>query len=247
MMIINKIRTALSSLKVKNSPEDLFIKRLRSLVIGEGMLHEGNIYQMNLAVKNMPENGVVLEIGSYGGLSTNLILYLLNKNNRAESVFNCDPWVYEGFKDRFGTKSTVIDGRNDITRDSYSKYMKESFIRGIGFLNGENLPYSFQLTSDAFFDQYDQNERITDIFERSIQLGAPISFAYIDGNHEYQYVKRDFENVDRYLMEMGFILFDDSLGGMQFGSALFMKEMKKNKGYQLINKNPNYLFQKINN
>lgn len=35
--------------------------------------------------------------------------------------------------------------------------------------------------------------------------------------------------------------------GLRFGSALFMKEMKRNKNYQLIDKNPNYLFKKVIN
>ena len=84
MTILKKIRRVLFPLKVKEIPEDLFVQRLRSLVIGEGMLHKGNIYLIDFALKNMPDNGVVIEIGSYGGLSTNLILYLLKKNNRIE-------------------------------------------------------------------------------------------------------------------------------------------------------------------
>ncbi|MDB9776084.1 class I SAM-dependent methyltransferase [Vicingaceae bacterium] len=83
---------------------------------------------MDFALKNMPNNGVAIEIGSYGGLSTNLILYMLNKYNRIEKLINCDPWVYEGYTDRSGIKSNVIDGRNDITRNDYSAYMKSSFM-----------------------------------------------------------------------------------------------------------------------
>jgi len=244
MAILKIIIKALFKSKIKELPEDIFIQRIRSLVIGEGMLHEGNIYLMDYALKNMPQNGVVIEIGSYGGLSTNLMLHLLMKNNRVEKLINCDPWIYEGATDRYGTKSDTIDGRKNISRDNYSTYMKTNFMNGIQFLHKDNLPHSFQLTSDAFFKEYDKKVTVKDIFNETVQLGAEISFAYIDGNHEYEYAKRDFENVDKHLMNLGFILFDDSMDDSPFGSTLFMKEMKANKNYKLIEKNPNYLFQK---
>jgi hypothetical protein len=220
------------------------VNRLRSLVIGEGMLHEGNIYLIDFALKKMPPLGCVIEIGSYGGLSTNLILYLLKVNNRTEHLLNCDPWIYEGFNDKSETNPTKIDGRTDISRIEYAEYMRNAFVKGVEFLNKENLPYSFQLSSDEFFHQYKHKTKTEDLFGRTIQLGSPISFAYIDGNHQYDFVKRDFEHVDEFLMESGFILFDDSMDGLPFGSARFMQEMRKNKRYQFIRKNPNYLFQK---
>jgi len=240
-----KIVKNLFNSKIKKLPEDIFIQRLKSLVIGEGMLHDGNIYLMNYALKNMPTNGVVIEIGSYGGLSTNLMLHLLKKNGRVEKLINCDPWMYEGSTDRFGTTSNTIDGREDISRNDYSAYMKSNFINSIQFLHKDNLPHSFQLTSDAFFAEYDKKTTVKDIFNQTVQLGTQISFAYIDGNHDYKYAKRDFENVDKYLLNSGFILFDDSMDDSPFGSTLFMKEMKAHKNYQFIDKNPNYLFQKI--
>ena len=209
MTILKKIRSVLFKLKVKEIPNDIFIQRLRSLVVGDSMLHEGNIYLMDVAVKNMPANGVVIEIGSYGGLSTNLLLHLLQKNDRQEKLINCDPWIYEGHADRFGTLAETIDGRDDISRKAYTEYMKNNFMNSVQFLHKNNLPHTIQLTSDAFFKAYDQKETIKDIFNQTIQLGTAISFAYIDGNHAYEYVKRDFENVDKHLLKSGFILFDD--------------------------------------
>lgn len=50
----------------KKTASDDFIKRIRSLVIGEGMLQEGNINLIEYAIKNMPHEGSVVEIGSYG-------------------------------------------------------------------------------------------------------------------------------------------------------------------------------------
>ncbi|MFK7748905.1 MAG: class I SAM-dependent methyltransferase [Kordia sp.] len=244
MTLLKKIKRILFTPKIKGIEEDIFIQRLKSLVIGADMLHKGNIYLMEYALKNMPSNGVVVEIGSYGGLSTNLMLHLLQKNDRIEKLINCDPWIYEGADDRFGTESNTIDGRKDISREAYSNYMKNNFIHSIQFLHKNNLPHSFQLTSDEFFAEYDKKIIAKDIFNQTVQLGTQIAFAYIDGNHEYEYVKRDFENVDKHLMASGFILFDDSMDDSPFGSTTFMKEMKQHKNYRFIDKNPNYLFQK---
>ena len=118
--LLNKFLTS----NYKVIEPDTFIKRLRSLTIGEGMLHDGNIYLIDYALRNMPDDGIVLEIGSYGGLSTNLITYLLKKHKRNTSMINCDPWIYEGYDDhQKETPDHHIDGRDDITRVDYSAYM----------------------------------------------------------------------------------------------------------------------------
>lgn len=76
-------------------------------------------------------------------------------------------------------------------------------------------------------------------------MGGSFSFCYIDGNHTYDYVRRDFENIDKYLDVGGYILFDDSADHNPFGLTKLMKEIMKKKNYKLIMKNPNYLFMKL--
>ncbi len=245
MMNYKRIKRALKERAIKRIPEDLYIKRLRSLAIGEGMLHEGNIYLMDYAIQQMPKAEHLIEIGSYGGLSTSLIIHLLKKHGRTEKVINCDPWIYEGFEDASGKQSATIDGREDVSRAEYSDYMKTAFINNMQFLNKGNLPFTFQLYSDEFFESYAAKKIANDIFGRSIQLGSSISFAYIDGLHSYDQTKKDFENIDLHLLKSGFILFDDTIEGESFGSNEFMKEMYTNKNYQLVDKNPNHLFKKI--
>lgn len=58
--------------KIRKITDDPFIRRLRSSVLGEGMLSDGNIYLIDHAIKNLPNEGAVIEIGIYGGVSTNL-------------------------------------------------------------------------------------------------------------------------------------------------------------------------------
>jgi hypothetical protein len=47
-----------------------------------GMLNEGNVDAMGYAVANMPPGKPVLEIGSFCGLSTVVLSYLLNKHSK---------------------------------------------------------------------------------------------------------------------------------------------------------------------
>lgn len=76
-------------------------------------------------------------------------------------------------------------------------------------------------------------------------MGGQISFACIDGNHSYEFVKDDFRNVDHHLEIGGYILFDDSADYYtQFGVNRLMKEIKRMDSYELVLKNPNYLLEK---
>jgi hypothetical protein len=232
---------------VKKIKPDDFISRLRCTVIGEGMLHEGNIFLMDYAVQNMPEHGIVLEIGSYGGLSTNLILHLLNKHQKKNLFMGCDAWIYEGYKDYKGNIATHIDGRTDISRTDYMQYIKNAFITSTSLLHSKNLPYTCHLTSDVFFKRWNNNEVFKDVFDRNFKINQDIAFAYIDGNHSYEQTKKDFDNIAPKLLLNGYVLIDDSAKNMPFGSAKFIKEILQNKAFKLIDSNPNFLFQKINN
>lgn len=231
--------------RTKKITDDLFIKRLRSSVIGEGMLDEGNIYLMDYAIKNISDKGAILEIGSYGGLSTNLMLHLIKKHQKKNSFYACDPWIYEGYEDHIKTPKKNIDGRQDISREVYMKYIKDSFIRAVELLHPKSLPYTCQMKSDAFFENWNKNTQFTDVFNRLFYMPNEIEFCYIDGDHSYKQTENDFMNVDSKLVINGFVLIDDSAEKLSFGSATFMKKILQNSNYKLIDKNPNFLFQKI--
>ena len=230
---------------IKKIAADSFISRLRCSVIGEGMLHEGNIYLMDFAIQHMPEKGIVFEIGCYGGLSTNLLSHLLKKHNKKNHLYGCDAWIYEGFTDSKGTTQSHIDGREDINRKDYMNYIKEAFIKSTQLLHPNNLPYTCHLRSDDFFKNWNSNNDFIDVFGRSFKMVEKIAFAYIDGDHSYEQTKKDFENIDAKLLKNGFILLDDSAKKMTFGSARFVNDILRRSDYKLIEVNPNYLFKKI--
>jgi hypothetical protein len=78
-----------------------------------------------------------------------------------------------------------------------------------------------------------------------VELGGKICFAYIDGGHSYEVAWNDFNHVTKHLLKGGFILLDDSADGQNFGSAYMMPDIKKNKRFKVVAKNPNYMIQKV--
>ena len=85
---------------------------------------------------------------------------------------------------------------------------------------------------------------VIDVFDRSIKLGGPLAFAFIDGDHSYEGSMKDFVNIDRHLSFGGYILFDDSGDGGGRGCGLTAREASKHPRYELVSKNPNYLIRK---
>lgn len=203
-----------------------------------GMLEKGNLYCFDYAIKHLPSTNPILEIGSFCGLSTNILTYLLKKYNRSNILLSADPWIFEGSQ-----KQTI--GDSNISHKDYRQFVKDSFLRNIEMFSAERKPHTFEMDSNSLFESWQKKSEVVDVFGRRVKLGAPISFCYIDGHHGYDYTRKDFENTDQFLEKNGFILFDDSADYEDFGSAQFMKDMKDNKNYKLIVKNPNYLFQKI--
>jgi hypothetical protein len=108
----------------------------------------------------------------------------------------------------------------------------------------DDLPFTFEKTADEFFDAWKDQETCADVLGRSCTLGGTLSFCYIDGNHTYEYAKRDFLNCDAYLENGGFILFDDSTL-TEFTLHKLMPEVMAMDRYRLVAANPYHLFQKI--
>jgi predicted O-methyltransferase YrrM len=203
------------------------------------MLTRGNLYCFDYAMRNLPSNNPIIEIGSFCGLSTNIINYYLKKHHKNNTIITSDKWIFEGAEQ--GGKI----GDSQINHEQYRNHIKQTYINNINVFSQDNLPYTIEEFSDEFFKLWNEQTEIQDILGRTIKLGGNISFAFIDGNHSYDYVKRDFLNIDQYLEVGGIILFDDSFDGCSHECSKFMKEVIKHPNYQLIIKNPNYLFKKI--
>lgn len=203
-----------------------------------GMLHPGNRYLIDLAVRELPSDDPVLEIGSLAGLSANTITYFLQRHGRPNQLFTTDPWVLEG-------EGSPTVPESDIAFTDYRALIRAQFERNVRFWNGDRLPHSFALSSDDFFAAWAGGETRADVFGRETPLGGSLAFAYVDGDHSYEQVWRDFENVDRLLVPGGLIFFDDS---DQFGEDPqvydAVQDVLASHPYDVVGQNPYYLLRK---
>lgn len=210
------------------------LERLKILV--PGWLEPGHLYCIDYAIKNLPEDKPIIEIGTFAGLSTNVILHFLRKYGKDNLLYTCD-WYLNDIKDG----DEICDLKNARLAIDY---LKESFVRNINFFHPKANILSSDLASDDFFEAWGQAE-IKNLHGGYFMPQGKISFAYIDGNHTYDYALRDFENVDKLLVPGGFILFDDSADYTNWGSKKVAQQAAKSGKYEVVKKNPHYFLRKI--
>lgn len=202
-----------------------------------GWLDPGHLYCFDYAIKNLPDTKPIIEIGTFAGLSTNVILYYLNKYGKTNQLYSTD-WFLRDIE----PNESIALLKDPL---ELSGYLKELFVRNVRFFSPNSNNAAFDLASDDFFNYWKQGQAQTDLFGNQVVPGTKISFAYIDGNHKYEFAKRDFDNVDKILIKGGYILFDDSAGYTKWGSRDVAIEAVKSGKYKVIKKNPHYFVQKI--
>jgi len=218
--------------------KDEFLKWLSFAV--PGMTGGGNVECIRYAIKNLPTSSPIIEIGSFCGLSTILISHFKTKFGKTNQIYTCDKWEFEGQE-----SGASLGGNQNITHDEYKKFVKDSYIRNIETFYGADLPATIEVFSDEFFDLWNKKEEAVDVLGRNVKLGGRISFAFIDGNHTYEFAKRDFINADNLLEKGGFILLDDSSDYSHWaGVNKLAKEVLKESRYELVARNPNYFLRK---
>jgi hypothetical protein len=225
---------------------DEFINWL--MVSNAGMQHRGNIACFKHAIENLPDQSPILEIGAHAGLSANIMCYLLRKLNKTNQVISVDPWIVRGYHDGNSVDPDylrTLGGEKSVSRADFSEFVMQSYLRNTAFFSGGNLPLAFRSTSDEFFAAIQSHKILTDMRGTQLSTDLKLSFVYIDGNHDYEFALRDFQNSDKYLVKDGFVLFDDSEDNSSFGCARLAWELEKSNDYRLVMKNPNRLFIKI--
>jgi hypothetical protein len=215
---------------------DEYVEHLR-FVVG-GYLLDGNVEAFECALRQMPDGGAIVEIGSFLGLSTNIITYATRKYGRKNPFFTCDPWVFAG-------ADKPKSGYLDTGTKAYRDWVTTSYAMNLRIFSPDIAPHSIEAFSDQFFTQWAGGARVTDTLGREARLGGPISFAYIDGDHGYEGALKDFLNVDKFLLPGGFILLDDSSDDSTYeGLRRLAREAGARPDYELVLKAPNYLFRK---
>ena len=100
-----------------------------------GMQNPGNLYLMDLAVRELPSASPIIEIGSFCGLSTNAIRYLLYGHGRSNQIFAVDPWTFER------SRMAPTLGDSTITMDDYTEFVLDTFRRNVAFFSRENAAH----------------------------------------------------------------------------------------------------------
>jgi hypothetical protein len=204
-----------------------------------GMLIPGNIKCFEYAIKHLPTEDPILEIGSFCGLSTCHIAYFMKQYGKKNLMFTCDRWLFER-----GDSEKCLLG-SDIHHTKFRSFIKDSFLRNVSFFTQGNPPHTIELFSNELFEQWKVSANVNDVFGRNVRLGGNLSFVYIDGNHSYDFAKNDLLNTLEYLVPGGFVLMDDSLDFNNNGASRVAKEALKMPGLRLLARNPNYFFQKV--
>jgi predicted O-methyltransferase YrrM len=205
-------------------------------LVNPGMQHRGNYHLFDLAMRQAPA-GPMVEIGSFCGLSTNIIQYLKRKHHRTDPLYTCDKWIFEG-------SENPLPEAAGVDHDQLRAYVMETFRRSVTTLSPGDLPYTVDATSDEFFKMWDEGTHVEDVFGRGVELGGPLGFCFIDGNHTEPYAQADFTHCDKFLMPGGLILFDDSGDESDWEVKTVVDRIKRNPRYEVVAKNPNYLVRK---
>jgi hypothetical protein len=190
------------------------------------------------AVRLAAGGGAVIEIGSFAGLSLNHIIHMMRQARRSNPIFSVDEWHFEN-----SDVLQLIPG-SSVRFVDYRDLVVDTFRRNLLLFQPDRLPHHMVCSSDEFFCLWTQKVEAVDFFGRVTTLGGPVSLAYIDGAHTYEQSWRDFENVDRFLLPGGFIIFDDSGDGSDWGSHRTAREATGRPDYELVAKTPNYCIRK---
>jgi hypothetical protein len=207
--------------------------------VNMGVLARGNIACFDYAMANLPSQAPFLEIGSFCGLSANVLTYLKSRRGLTNPLYTCDPWLFSGAQ--LGVK---LGDSPFVTHDGYREFVKQSYLTSVKAFSENDLPRTLEMTSDEFFRLWAAGGEHRDVFGRPVSLGGMFSFCYIDGNHAFDFARRDFENCDRYLQPGGFLMFDDTADSSGWESRDVMDVVKKTGRYDLLATNPNYFFKK---
>ncbi len=202
-----------------------------------GMFTMQDVYAIDAAIQRLPSGNPLIEIGSFCGRSTCFLLHLLKRHQRPNALFCSDKWLFEGYQEGAAVPGTRL------SFPAYREHVKNLFATSLKAWHADRLPHSIEAGSQEFFAAWQQNAEASDVFGRRCQLGGPVSFALIDGEHTYEQTKADFEAVDRFLEPQGLIFMHDTCEP-KFGCRRALREILRTGRYRLVMENPNALIQK---
>lgn len=150
--------------------------------VAMGKISYAESITLMLLARGLPPRSIIVEIGSYGGLSTACLLH--GSKSRGARVYAIDP--FESHIEQQESDSTNIQ----LLKWKPSRVEVERRLRKMGCLN-------FELLQGMSYE-------VVRTWTRAIDL------LWIDGNHDYEAVKTDFEEWSGFIKKGGKIAFHDS-------------------------------------
>ena len=178
-----RIRKNLQDFANKNRFVQIFIKPIGKRVYN--LINPFFPYPRDFLLKQIPKNGCYAEVGVYAGVFSERIVRLC----KPSKLFLIDPWKYfeeEGYfpdgKSHSKYKQEEQDNRLSEVKDKLKKEIDKGTVIIVR-----------KTSEDALMDLKDEK----------------LDFVYIDGNHDYEFVKFDIENYYKLLKSGGFLCGDD--------------------------------------
>src|SRR5215510_4141007 len=132
--LISKIRAAYAVFRGNGNSlgcGDEFTTHLQG--VNGGFLEPGNLWCFDHVVKNLPSDSPMVEIGSFAGLSTNLIHYYRERHGRTNPLFNCDRWEPHA-------SGPISD--SSITFEEMFRFVESTYRRNIEEFSHDDLPHT---------------------------------------------------------------------------------------------------------
>lgn len=175
--------------------------------------------KVKLKILNLiPEDAVVCEIGVWKGEFSDRIL----KEKKPKELHLVDPWkFFPQYRTRWygGAKARSQKDMNKIFKDVKKKFANNKNV----FIHRTTSEKASRKFKDDYFD-----------------------FIYIDGNHSYEFVKKDLENYFPKLKKGGVVAGDDYFWreGIKFPVREAVKEFVKKNNLRLRLYGDNFFFAK---
>jgi hypothetical protein len=151
------------------------------------MLDNGNLYLIDTTSKLLPSAPPILEIGSFCGLSTNVLTHFKRKCGLKSRLVSCDKWEFEN-----DNKDDPYLGASLILLSDYKAFVRESYIRNTPACSAAMTPFRMEATYNEFFAGWREKKEVRDVLGQAMKLGGPISRSYIDGTIGMKARKRIF-------------------------------------------------------
>lgn len=93
--------------------------------------HRGNLHCFDYAVRNLPSTAPMVEVGSFCGLSANLVAHYKRKHGVENRLIACDKWELESAFPGTPVRESTID------HAEYRELVKDSFLRSVSLFSRE--------------------------------------------------------------------------------------------------------------